>query len=51
MSFALRGAPCGDDADDTWRLFCGRHDEELAARTVANGQEALLDIRVVEIET
>jgi len=49
--FALRSAPCGDDADDTWRLFCGHHGEKSAARTVANGQEALLDIRVVEIET
>jgi hypothetical protein len=51
MSFALRGAPCGDDADDTFDCLRGHHRKESGAGTVANGQDALLDVRMVEIET
>ena len=51
MSFALRGAPCGDDADDTFDRLCGHHRKESAASTVANRQDALLYIRMVDVET
>src|ERR1035437_10019300 len=51
MSFALRGAPCGDDPNDTFDRLRGHHRKESVATTVANGQSALLNVRMVEIET
>ena len=51
MSFALRGAPCGDDADDTLRSLCGHHRDQTGAVAEADGQEALLAFGVVDIET
>ncbi len=50
MSFALRGAPCGDDANSTLSCFGGHHRDEPALRTVANDKDALLGLGVVEID-
>src|ERR1035437_595459 len=51
MFFALRGAPCGDDADTTLSRLGGHHCNEPATVAEPNGQEALLYVGVVEIET
>jgi hypothetical protein len=50
MSFALRGAPCGDDADTTLRRLHGHHRNESRSKANANGKEALLDVRMINIE-
>jgi hypothetical protein len=50
MSFALRGAPCGDDADTTLRRLGGHHRNESRTIANANGKETLLDVRMISIE-
>jgi hypothetical protein len=50
MSFALRGAPCGDDADTTLRRLCGHHRNESSSKANANGKETLLHVCMISID-
>jgi hypothetical protein len=49
MSFAPRGAPCGDDPDDTARRKGEDHEQQTARTGHADGPEAVLIDRVGRI--
>ena len=48
ISFALRGAPCGDDSR-AWPAFGGYHDEESTKIGPADRSKPLLEARVLQI--